>query len=53
MKKHNVQVLYHVEMPHYWRLIYTIMTFKDNTKRAILLELFDHHAYNKRFGIKG
>jgi len=50
IKKHNVQVLYREELPGYWRLIYTIMTFKDGEKRAILLELFNHDVYNKRFG---
>ncbi len=50
IRKHNVQVLFRVDMPHYWRLIYTIFTLKDHAKRVILLELFDHDGYNKRFG---
>ena len=52
IRKHKVQTLYRVELPHYWRLIYTLLTFEDGEQGALLMEVFDHDAYNKRFGYK-
>ena len=51
IQRHNVQILYRVALPQQWRLIYTIHTFNDGEKpKALLLELMNHDAYNKRFG---
>ena len=49
-KKYNVQILFRFEMPHSYRLIYTIMTFADHVRGALLIELLTHDEYNKRFG---
>ena len=50
-QRHNVQVLYRVALPQYWRLIYTFQTFTEREKpKVLLLELMDHAKYNKRFG---
>lgn len=50
-QRHNVQVLYRIALPQYWRLIYTLQTFAEGEKpTAMLLELMDHDTYNKRFG---
>jgi hypothetical protein len=49
MKKHDVNAVYKVDLPGYWRLIYGI-TAIHGEKKAILMELFNHDNYNKRFG---
>lgn len=50
VKRHNIQTLYRVALPHRWRLIYSIQTFYENERTALLLEIMDHKQYNKRFG---
>jgi len=51
VKRHNVQVLYRVALPQYWRLTYTVFTLNlGEPPKALLLELMSHDAYNKRFG---
>lgn len=51
VKRHNVQILYRVELPQHWRLIYTLLTIHEGDKPSVLLlELMDHDQYNKRFG---
>ncbi|MGI0069059.1 MAG: hypothetical protein ACREAN_02245 [Nitrosopumilaceae archaeon] len=49
LKKHDVNAVYKVDLPGYWRLIYGI-TAIHGEKMALLMELFDHEKYNKRFG---
>lgn len=49
LKRHDVNAVFKVDLPHYWRLVYGITTI-HNEKKALLMELFDHEKYNKRFG---
>ncbi|MGI0007510.1 MAG: hypothetical protein ACREAR_05880 [Nitrosotalea sp.] len=49
IKKHDVNAIYKVDLPGYWRLIYGI-TEIHGEKKAIMMELFNHEKYNKRFG---
>lgn len=49
LKKHDVNAVYKVDLPGYWRLIYGI-TAIHGEKKAYFMELFDHEKYNKRFG---
>ena len=51
IKKHDVQVLYRVELPKFWRLAYTIITI-NHVKQALILDLLDHKSYDKRWGYK-
>ena len=48
-RKHDLNAVFKVDLPHYWRLIYGI-TAVHGKKKALLIELFDHERYNKRFG---
>lgn len=50
IKRHNIQTLYRVSLPHGWRLVYSIHSFYENEKTVLMLELMNHHQYNKRFG---
>ncbi|NHH96665.1 hypothetical protein DYY66_0713 [Candidatus Nitrosotalea sp. FS] len=49
IKKHDVNAVFKVDLPGYWRLIYGILVIHGE-KKALLMELFDHAKYNKRFG---
>lgn len=49
IKRHNVNAVFKVDLPGYWRLIYGI-TAIHGEKKALLMELFDHKRYDKRFG---
>lgn len=49
--KHNIPILYVVDLPQFWRLTYSIAEFEiKNELSALMLELMDHDQYNKRFG---
>ncbi len=49
VKKHDINAVYKLDLPGYWRLIYGILVIHGERK-ALLMELFDHDKYNKRFG---
>lgn len=49
IKKHDINAIYKVNLPDYWRLVYGI-TAIHGEKKAIMMELFNHEKYNKRFG---
>lgn len=51
IKRHNINAVFKVDLPSAWRLVYGITSIHDERK-AILMELFDHNSYNKRFGYK-
>lgn len=52
IKKHNIPVLYLVDLPQWWRLTYSIMEFEvKNELSCLMLELMNHDQYNKRFGL--
>jgi len=48
---HDLNAYYKVVLPQNWRLIYGILGI-NGQKMALLLELFDHKKYDKRFGFK-
>lgn len=49
--RHDLNTYYKVVLPQNWRLIYGILGI-NGQKKALLLELFDHKKYDKRFGFK-
>jgi len=51
IRRHDINALFKIDLPEAWRLIYGIITIHEERK-AILLELFDHGSYEKRFGYK-
>lgn len=51
LRKHDVSAVFKVDLPGAWRLIYGILTIHDE-KKALLMELFDHGSYDKRFGYR-
>jgi hypothetical protein len=51
LRKHDVNAVFKVNLPDAWRLIYGILSI-HNEKKALLMELFDHGSYDRRFGYR-
>jgi len=51
--KHNAKNLFRVELPCFWRMLYTIKS-EDNTIEiiAFVIDILDHKDYNKKFNYK-
>jgi hypothetical protein len=51
LSKYHVQNLYRVELPFFWRMLYTL---RDNKVEVIafVLDIVDHKDYNKKFRYK-
>lgn len=51
--KYNIHNLFRIELPLFWRLLYSLIP-SENEKEiiAFVLEIIDHKIYNKRFGYK-
>ncbi|PIN77051.1 hypothetical protein COV16_07435 [Candidatus Woesearchaeota archaeon CG10_big_fil_rev_8_21_14_0_10_34_8] len=49
--KYNITNLFRVELPLFWRLIYTI-TNKDDKIIIFVLDIIDHKDYNNKFGYR-
>ena len=51
--KYEVTNLFRVELPNYWRMLYTLTDEESQIKIvAFILDLIDHKEYNKKFGYK-
>ena len=51
--KYKISNLFRVELPNYWRMLYTLT--EGDTKIeviAFVLDIMDHKVYNKKFGYK-
>lgn len=51
--KYGITNLFRVELPNYWRMLYTL-TDGDTTVEivAFVLDMMDHKKYNKKFGYR-
>jgi hypothetical protein len=51
IRKYYIHNLYRMELPFFWRMLYTI---KDDEIEiiAFVLDIADHKDYNKKFGYK-
>jgi len=51
--KYCINNLFRVELPNFWRMLYTLRTEKNEIEIiAFVIEIVDHKKYNKRFGYK-
>ncbi|MAG20468.1 hypothetical protein CL618_03490 [archaeon] len=50
--KHEVKNLFIVDLPLFWRMIYTLESDKIEIV-SFILDIFNHKDYNKKFGFKG
>jgi len=51
--KYSVTNLFRVELPNFWRMLYTLTDSETEIEIiAFVLDLIDHDQYDKRFGYK-
>ena len=51
--KYGVNNLFRVELPSFWRMLYTLTNGESTVEIiAFVLDIMDHPAYNKKFGYK-
>jgi plasmid maintenance system killer protein len=51
--KYSAKNLFRVELPQFWRMLYTMVNQESDIEIiAFVLEVDDHKGYNKRFGYK-
>jgi hypothetical protein len=51
--KYGVNNLFRVELPKYWRMLYTLTEGESQIEIvAFVLEIIDHKKYDKRFGYR-
>ncbi len=48
--KYSVTNLFRVELPVFWRMLYTLTNNEEIEIIAFVLEIIDHDDYNKKFG---
>ncbi len=49
--KYGIKNLFWVNLPHGWRLLYTLTNDNDEIT-AFVLDIMNHKQYNKKFGYK-
>lgn len=50
--KYGVTNLFRVELPNFWRMLYTLTSEEEIEIIAFILDIIDHDIYNKKFGYK-
>jgi len=53
IKKYEIRNLFRVEIPNFWRMLYTLT--EGGTRAEVIsfvLDIIDHPSYNKKFGYK-
>jgi len=51
--KYEVTNLFRVELPTFWRMLYTLINNEEVEIVAFVLDIIDHPTYDKKFGYKG
>ncbi len=52
-EKYDIKNLYRVELPNFWRMLYTIRAGGTEIEIiAFVIDIVDHEKYSKRFGYK-
>ncbi len=52
-QKYSSTNLFRVELPAFWRMLYTITNNEDIEIIAFVLDIIPHPEYDKKFGYKG
>ncbi len=53
INKYEISNLFRVELPNYWRMLYSLIDGETKIEIiAFVLDLIDHPTYNKKFGYK-
>ena len=52
-EKYEISNLFRVELPNFWRMLYTLAPGETKIEIiAFVLDIIDHPEYNKKFGYK-
>ncbi|MBU4069983.1 MAG: hypothetical protein KJ646_03290 [Nanoarchaeota archaeon] len=52
-EKYNTVNLFRIELPNFWRMLYTLTEGETQIEIiAFVLDIIDHKTYNKKFGYK-
>ncbi|MFH1257261.1 MAG: hypothetical protein V1494_08305 [Candidatus Diapherotrites archaeon] len=52
-EKYGINNLFRVELPNYWRMLYSLTNDENKIEIiAFILDLINHDQYNKKFGYK-
>lgn len=51
-EKYDANNLFRVELPNYWRMLYTLEGESRIEIVAFVLDIVDHKVYNKKFGYR-
>jgi len=51
--KYGTTNLFRVELPAFWRMLYTLTNNGDVEVIAFVLDIIDHPTYNDKFGYRG
>lgn len=51
-RKYEANNLFRIELPAFWRMIYTITNNEEIEIIAFILDILDHPEYNKKFGYR-
>jgi hypothetical protein len=53
IEKYGARNLFRVELPNFWRMLYTLTAGETRIEIiAFVLDIIDHPTYNKKFGYK-
>lgn len=52
MIKYEITNLFRVELPNFWRMLYTLTAEGEIEIIAFILDIIDHRTYDKKFGYK-
>lgn len=53
VQKYAITNLFRVELPNFWRMLYTVVEGSSNIEIvSFVLDIIDHSTYNKKFGYK-
>lgn len=50
--KYEITNLFRVELPNFWRMLYTLTSEGDIEIIAFILDIIDHKAYDRKFGYR-
>lgn len=51
--KYSASNLFRVELPAFWRMLYTLTNNEEVSIIAFVLDIIDHPAYDDKFGYRG
>ena len=53
-EKYSITNLFRVELPNFWRMLYTLTDGETEVEIiALILDIIDHKEYDKKFGYRG